>query len=129
ISYLTIKDSVSDMNLDAWTKGFAVFMVVGAAPYFAAAWRNKAALYTNIMSLENGIIHSRYIRKYYNMAGWSIFIQGVFASFIVFTGMQSLLMVSLVLFLAHLVLSELVILHTIRPHFERSMDEFHENQL
>ncbi len=124
VSYLTISTSVSDINIDRWTLGFAIFMIVGSFAYFAAAWRIDADLFLNIMSKSNADIHCRYIRKYYNLAGFSILGQGFFAFIIVYMHNSELLLVSLILFLSHLILSEYFLMSTFKAHFVQSIDEF-----
>ncbi len=123
ISYLVINNSLSDMNIEAWTKGFAIFFIVGSVAYFAAAWRNEADLFTNIMSMENAILHSYNIRKHYNLGGISILIQGLFGILIIFMQNLQLLWFSLLFFVMHIVISEYFLLKIIRPQFEKGMDE------
>ncbi len=123
ISYLVINTSLSDMNIEAWTKGFAIFFIVGSVAYFAAAWRNEANLFTNIMSMENAIIHSDNIRKHYNLGGISILLQGLFGILIILIQNLQLLWFSLIFFVVHIIISEYFLLKTIRPQFEKGMDE------
>lgn len=123
ISYMNIKTNVTEIDIHAFEKGFSIFLVFGCLPYFAASVRNKADLFTNIMSLDHAIIHSGYIKKYYGLAGWSILVQGLFALLIVLVKNDGLLWVSFFMFLAHLFLSEYYLLVTIRPHFDMALDE------
>lgn len=127
VSYLTIRDSISDIHLDVWTKGFAVFLLVGSFGYFSAAWRTEPDLFLNIMSKENADIHGKNISRYYNIAGCSILVQSFFGFVIVYMQNSQLLMVSLVLFLLHLILSEYFLLRTLKPHFELAIDEYDGN--
>jgi len=127
VSYLTIKNSVTDIRIDIWTEGFAIFLLVGSFAYFSAAWRTEPDLFLNIMNRENARVHGIYIRKYYNLAGCSILIQGFFALIIVFLKNDQLLLVSLILFLFHLVLSEYFLLKTLKPHFVKAIDEYDGN--
>ncbi|MEP6793253.1 MAG: hypothetical protein ABJB16_02925 [Saprospiraceae bacterium] len=127
VSYLTINTSVSDINMDRWTLGFAIFLIVGSFAYFAAAWRIEADLFLNIMSKSNADTHCQYIRKYYNLAGFSILGQGLFAFIIVYAHNNEWLLVSLILFLSHLILSEYFLMRTFKPHFVLAIDEFDGN--
>jgi hypothetical protein len=52
ISYLNIKTSVTDMQMEPWMTGFAIFQLLGSGAYFSAAWR-RTDLFANIMSIEN----------------------------------------------------------------------------
>ncbi len=127
VSYLTIRTSLLDIDMDRWTVGFAIFLIVGSFAYFAAAWRIEADLFLNIMSRQNADIHCQYIRKYYNLAGFSILGQGLFGFLIVFMHNNELLLMSLILFLAHLILSEYFLMRTFKAHFVKSIDEFDGN--
>ena len=92
----------------------AAKLLVGSFAYFSAAWRTEPDLFLNIMNRENARIHGIYIRKYYNLAGCSILVQGFFGLLIVYLKNDKLLLVSLILFLCHLVLSEYFLLKTLQ---------------
>ena len=124
ISFLTIRTSLSDINVDLWTIGYAIFFVLGSSTYFAAAWRIDADLFTNIMSEQNAIIHSNHIRKYFKLAGVLVLFQGLFAFLIIGLGNHQLLWISLLFFIIHLVLTEYLLLSRIKPHFITALDEF-----
>jgi hypothetical protein len=126
ISYLNIKTDLSDMKMEDWTLGFAIFLMLGSFPYLAAAWRLEVELFANMMSKENAIRHGELTRKYYKWAGYSIFVQGVFVMLIVLMDLNSWLVFSLILLLSHLFLFEYCLLYRIKPHYVRSMDEFEE---
>jgi hypothetical protein len=123
ISFVTIKTSVSDIDVDSFTKGFALFFVLGSFTYFAAAWRTDPDLFTNLMSKPNAVIHCQLVRKYFNIAGWSVLFQGLFALLIFVLGNQQLLWITLIFFIAHISLTEYFLLRKIRPHFDRAVDE------
>jgi hypothetical protein len=123
ISFLTIRTSIEEMDVDMWTKGFAIFLLAGSPAYFAAAARQDADLFTNIMSYPNAVIHCRISSRYYRWAGVSVLVMALFACIIVFTGNHNLLIISLILFLFHLVLAEYFKLKLIKPHFVKAMEE------
>jgi hypothetical protein len=126
ISFLDFQTSVSDINMEAFTKGYAIYFILGSVAYFGAALRLEPALFTNLMSKQNAIIHGSLVRKYYNIEGWSILAQGFIAFFIVFMEQYSLLLISLIFFLAHIIVSEYFLLSKIRPHFDKALDEYEE---
>ncbi|GEM_PF-1269212 len=128
MSYLTIETVDTDIQLSAWTKGFAAFLVMGSFAYFAAAIRLEAELFEDLMSKASTIEHVERSRKYYIIAGFSILFQGLFAFLIVLVEMESLLIISLILILGHLVYFEHVMLHSIKPHFIKALDEFELKQ-
>lgn len=124
VSYLTIKTSVDDIQLEPWIQGFAVFFLTGSFAYFAASWRLDPALFVNIMSRQDADIHGEKTKKYFKLAGFSIFIQGLFAGLIAWLGEPALLLVSLFLFITHLVGFEWFLLYSIKPHYIQAMDDF-----
>src|SRR5688500_17105502 len=83
LSYLSIQNSVADIDIHTWTKGFALILISGCFAYFGASLRLEAALFTNIMSLQNAETHLRLSRKVYNFGGISVLVQGLFAALIV----------------------------------------------
>jgi hypothetical protein len=126
MSFLVIKTSISDVNVESWTQGFAFFLMMGSCAYFAASWRIDADLFTNLMSKANAVVHRDVTKKYFLIAGFSILFQGLFALMIFLLHQENWLLVSLVLLVSHLVIFEYFLLHTIKPHFIRSLDEFEE---
>ena len=123
ISYLVIDTSVSDIDIVSWTKGFAIFLIVGSPGYFAAAWRIDPDSFTNIMTRIDAVTHCNNVRKYYNLSGIFVLIQGLFALWINIFQFEPLLWVSLILFLGHLISSEYFLIHTIKPHFIKAIDK------
>jgi len=75
------------------------------------------------MSKPNAIIHCQLVRKYFNIAGWSVLFQGLFALLIIGLGNQQLLWFTLIFFLVHIAMTEYFLLRKIRPHFEAALDE------
>jgi hypothetical protein len=128
ISYLNIKTSVADIQMDPWMKGFAIFQVMGSLAYFSAAWRLEPDLFTNIMSQENAVLHCKRSNRYYNLAAISMLVQGMFAFVIVMLDYEHLLLISLLLFLAHLAKSEYYLLRIIKPPFLKAMDDLEEEK-
>ncbi len=124
ISFLVIKTSISEIDVETWTIGFASIMVTGALPYYAASKRLEPDLFTNIMSRPNAVIHCRLTGKYHNLAGSFVLFQGLFAIVIVITQIEILLWLSFLFLIAHIILSEYLVLKTIKPHFVKSLDEF-----
>ncbi|HOY16646.1 MAG TPA: hypothetical protein PLC89_05120 [Haliscomenobacter sp.] len=124
ISYLNIETSLSDMKMDDWTLGFAIFLMSGSFPYLAAAWRLEVDLFANMMSKKNALRHGELTKKYYKWAGYSIFVQGLFVMLIVLLHQDRWLLFSLILLLSHLLLFEYCLLYRIKPHYVKSMDEF-----
>ncbi|HUR30183.1 MAG TPA: hypothetical protein VMZ69_02055 [Saprospiraceae bacterium] len=124
LSYLSIQNSVSDIDMYAWTKGFALILISGCLAYFGASWRLEAALFTNIMSLQNAEMHLALSKKVYNFGGISVLVQGLFAVLIVVLHKEEWLLISLILLVLHIVISEYLLLKTVKPHFVRAMDEF-----
>ena len=128
ISYLTIETVDTDIQLNAWTKGFAAFLVMGSFAYFAAGLRLEADLFEDLMSKAASLEHVERTKKYFFMAGFSILLQGMFGFFIVMIEMDNLLLISLILILAHLVLFEMVMLNYIKPHFIKALDDHEMKQ-
>ncbi len=127
MSFLVIKTSVSDINIQAWNQGFAFFLMIGSLAYFAASWRVDADLFTNLMSKSNAIIHCIVTKKYFLIAGFSILFQGLLALVIFLMHRPEWLVLSLFLLMSHLVIFEYFLLHSIKPHFIRSLDESEED--
>jgi len=128
MSFLEVKTSMYDVNTEAWTLGYAIVLIVGSFAYFSASWRVDATLFTNLMSLKNGIIHRDLTKKYFLFAGFSILCQGTFALFLWMMHRTDWLLVSLVLLVAHLIVFEIVLLQSMRPHFEQALEEFEEDE-
>ena len=123
ISFITIKTSIDDIDVVTWTKGFAIFVILGSLAYFSASWRLEPDLFLNIMSQQNAEAHCRRAARIYNWAGISILIQGLFAGLIVLTGNHALLLVSLVFFILHLFFTEYFKLRDLKPAFIRALDD------
>jgi len=126
MSFLVIKNAITDVNIVSWTQGFAFFLMIGSAGYFAASVRIDADLFTNLMSKKNAEIHRDVTKKYFLIAGFSILFQGLFALMIHVLHLENWLWISLILIVSHLVIFEYFLLHTIKPHFVRSLDEAEE---
>jgi hypothetical protein len=124
LSYLTITRSVDDIDVRSFSIGFMIILLFGCGAYFGAAHRVEADLFANIMSKENAVIHTVNSKKYYSLGGFSVLIQGLFATLIVLLRQEQLLWVSLFFFIVHITLSEYFLIHTVKPHFIKSMDEF-----
>jgi len=129
IGLLKVQDSVVSMDkIEAWTLGYAGMLIFGSLGYFAASWRIDAALFTNLMSLRNAIIHEGVTRKYFKVAGFSILGQGVVALILWMTDHTDWLLLSALLLLIHLVIFEIVLMKSIKPHFIQALDEFEEDE-
>lgn len=126
VSFLTIKTSVSDMDVETWTKGFSLFIMMGSIAYFSAAWRLDPDSFTNIMSRQNAIEHCRRGKKFYTWSACSVLLQGMFGLLIIWLQREQLLMISFMFLLIHLILSEYLLLKMIKPHFVRALNEFDE---
>jgi hypothetical protein len=124
LSFLDITNSVNDVQVEAWTMGYALILIMGGLPYFASAWRSDPGLFTNIMSKENAIRHVAVSKKYFSLGGWSTFFQGFVAFVIAIMERYDLLFVSLILLLGHIVLFEFMLLRTVKPQFVKGIDEF-----
>jgi len=124
LSYLIISDSVADIDLTSWSRGFAAILILGSFAYFSAAHRIEAALFTNIMSLENAECHVQKSRKFYTMAGFSVLFQGLYALVVVLAGNEILLLGSLLFMVLHIVLSEYFLLKDVKSCFVKGIDEF-----
>lgn len=125
ISLLKVQDSVVSMeSIESWTLGYAFMLIFGSLGYFAASWRIDAALFTNLMSLSHAMIHEELTRKYFKVAGFSILGQGVIALILWWTGHVDWLLLSVILMLLHLVIFEIVLMKSIKPHFVKALDEY-----
>lgn len=124
ISYLTIENSIADINLEAWSIGFAIFLMLGSGGYFSAAFRIDPELFHNLMSPQSAIDHCVRTKKYFLFAAFSILAQGLFAYLIVLLGNDRFLLLSLIFLLTHLILFEFFLLHFIKPGFVKAMDDF-----
>lgn len=124
ISYLTIGSAVTDIKLDEWSVGFAIFLFMGSGAYLSAALRMESDLFHNLMNAQAAIEHCKKTKKYFLLAAFSIMAQGLFGFLIVFLGNDRLLILSLVFLLAHLILFEYFLLRFIKPNFIHAMDEF-----
>ncbi len=123
LSFLDITLSVNEIQVEAWTKGYGVILILGCLPYFASTWRIDPDLFTNIMSKENAEKHGAISKKYYSLGGWSSLIQGLFAVLIVIVQQYELLLVSLLLMLGHIILFEYMLLRNVKPQFVKGIDE------
>jgi len=128
MSFLTIEVCISEIDIPSWTKGYSIFLMIGSFAYFAASFRIDADLFTNLMSKANAVIHRDVTKKYFFFAGFSILFQGLFALLIFLMHKESWLVVSLAFFLAHLIIFEYILLHSIKPHFIKSLDEMEEEE-
>jgi hypothetical protein len=128
MSFLKIENSITEIDVVSWTFGFAIFLMIGSAAYFAAYWRIDADLFTNLMSKENAIIHRDTTKKYFLLAGFSILFQGTFALVISLLHKEAWLVMSLFLMLSHLVIFEYILIHNVKPHFVKSLDESEEDE-
>lgn len=126
LSYISIETNVSEIQLEPWTKGFAGFLIAGSFAYISASWRLEPDLFDNVMSKEATHVHARLTRKYYLLSGYSILGQGLFALLIALLHLPYLLWISMVLLISHLVLFEYFLLHSIKPHYIKAMDEYQE---
>ena len=124
ISFITIKTSVADINVESWTIGYAILLVSGSIGYFGAAFRLEPELFTNIMSFDNAVKHCRLANRYYNWSGLFILFQGLFALLIIWLDREQLLLLSLIFMVLFLVLSEYLLLRMIKPHFIKALDDF-----
>lgn len=124
LSYLTIETSVADIQVTSWATGFAVILILGSFAYFGASLRLDAGLFTNIMSLENAVIHRRVSVRYYGWAGVAVLLQGIFALLSVLLGKENWLYISLLFLTAHLVISEYFLLRYVKVHFVNAVDEY-----
>jgi hypothetical protein len=127
LSYINIETTVAEIQLMPWTKGYAGFLIGGSFAYFAASIRLEPDLFDNIMSREATLVHAKLTRKYYMVSGYSILGQGLFALVIGLMHWPNLLWISLFLLVSHLVLFEYFLLHSIKPHYVRAMDEYEAN--
>lgn len=128
LSFLTITDSVNDIDVRSWSIGFMIILLFGCGAYFGAAHRIEADLFANIMSKSNAVTHAVNSKRYYNLGGFSVLIQGIFASLIVLLHQEQGLWISLLFFIVHLTLAEYFLIHTVKPHFINSMDSFDEDK-
>ncbi|HXR82404.1 MAG TPA: hypothetical protein VN763_15870 [Saprospiraceae bacterium] len=126
MSFLKIENSITEIDVVSWTLGFAFFMMIGSAAYFAAYFRIDADLFTNLMSKANAVIHRDSTKKYFLVAGFSILFQGSFALFFSLLHKENWLVISLFLMLSHLVIFEYILIRFVKPHFVKSLDEFEE---
>jgi hypothetical protein len=130
MSFLKIDHSIEEIDVVSWTLGFAFFMMIGSAAYFAAYFRIDADLFTNLMSKANAVIHRDSTKKYFLVAGFSILFQGSFALFFSLLHKEG--------WLVHFTLPDApptwLFLSTsssgfVKPHFVRSLDEFEEEEI
>jgi hypothetical protein len=126
IYYLNIKTSIDEIQLEPWTRAYGVFLTLGSFAYISASWRLEPDLFSNIMSEKASFVHASLTKKYYTVSGLSILGQGLFAIVITLVHLDWLLIVSLILLISHLVLFEYFLLHSIKPHYIKAMDEFEE---
>lgn len=126
IYFVTFEQSIDEMRLQPWMVGFGIFLNLGCLPYFAAAIRLEAELFTNIMYPAAAVEHVRRSRKYYTLAGCMMLFQGLFALIMLLIGSEQWLWISLIFFVIHLVISEYYTLKIIKPHFEQAMDEYNQ---
>lgn len=126
IYYLNIKTSIDEIQLEPWTTAYGIFLTLGSFAYISASWRLEPDLFTNIMNEKASLVHAALTKKYYTVSGLSILGQGLFALVIPMLHMNWLLIISLILLISHLVLFEYFLLHSIKPHYNKAMDEFEE---
>lgn len=121
ISFLEVDSAVSDIEMDHWILSFGIFMMLGCFAYFAAALRMSAEYYVNMLDMESAREHVKRHSRFHCWAGVSILLQGLFALLIYYLRQPSLLYVSTVLFLIHILVSEYVFVYIIRPPFAKAM--------
>jgi hypothetical protein len=126
IYFMTFEHSPDEMRLHEWHIGFIIFMLCGCVPFFAAAARLDGRLFTNIMFPEAATEHERRVRQFHTLAGWMTLGQGLIALLLLLVQNHSLLWVSLILFVMYLIFTEYYTLKFIKPHFEKSMDEYNQ---
>jgi hypothetical protein len=126
IYFVTFEQSIDEMRLVPWTAGFSIFLIAGSVPYYAAALRLDAELFTNIMFYPAAVEHVRRCRQFYMLAGSMMLFQGVFAMIMLLIGAEQLLWVSLLFFTAHLIITEYLTLTSIKQHFIKAMDEYNQ---
>ena len=124
ISYINIKTTVEEIQIEPWTRGYGIFLILGSFAYISVSWRLEPELFTNVMSKESSLTHATLTKKYYAMSGFSILAQGLFAFLISLVHQYNLLWVSLLFLVSHLILFEYFLLHSIKPHYIKAMDEF-----
>jgi len=126
IAFLENKGENSSMNMHAWMRTFTVFLFLGAIAYFAAAIRHDATLFSNIMDSDSAALHKKNIRRYYTRAGISMILQALFALFMLIIYQSWLLWFSLLFFILHIVISEILHIRYLQPTFVKGVSEFHE---
>ncbi len=124
ISFLIVEDTVETIDVRSWAVGYAVIMLAGSLAYFSAAIRLDPDLFANIMNRANAVAHCKRGKKFYGLSGVAIFIQGLFGVLIVMLHREELLLVSLIMMMLYLIVSEFLMLTHIKPQFIRSLDEF-----
>ena len=124
ISYINIKTTVDEIQIVPWTKGYGIFLIMGSFAYLSVSWRLEPELFTNVMNEKSSLIHAKLTRKYYTFAGVSILAQGLFAILIGILQNFSLLWLSLILLVSHLILFEFFLFYSIKPHYIKAIDEF-----
>ena len=124
IYFINFQTSIDEIRMGPWTKGYGIFLILGSFAYISVSWRLEPDLFANIMSKKSSLLHASITKRYYTLSGYSILAQGLFALFIGFVQMNNLLIVSLILLITHLVLFEFFLLHSIKPHFIKVLDEF-----
>ena len=127
ISFIDFKTTLSDIQVIPWTYGYAIFLIIGSFAYFSASWRLEPDLFLNTMSKPATLIHAELTKKYYTFSGFSILAQGLFAFLIILVHNDSLLLVSIILLITHLVLFEFFHFNSIKPHYVKAMDEYQES--
>ncbi len=123
ISFLKYEGQPETMNTQAWAQSFILFLFMGSIAYFAAAIRHNPELFINFMSRETSIIHGKLVRRFYTMGGVSMFLQGLFAIFIIIIHSYWLLWFSLLFFVLHIVLAEYYHIKKLLPAFTKGLDE------
>jgi len=124
ISYLTVDDTIETINVKSWAVGFAIIMLSGSLAYFSAAIRLDPDLFANIMNRANAVAHCKRGKQFYGLSGIAIFIQGLFGAIIVLLHREELLLISFIIMMLYLIISEYLMLTHIKPHFIRSLDEY-----
>jgi hypothetical protein len=76
------------------------------------------------MSKKDAYIHHALTKNLFLKAGFSILAQGLFVAVIAITEQVWMLWIQVVLFLAHLIGFELILLFEVKKHYVEAMDDF-----
>lgn len=124
ISFLEKKGQAMQMDIHGWMKSFLFFLIMGSVAYFAAAFRNDTTLFTNFINKRIAEIHGKNILRFYLQAGTSMSLQAVFSIFILIVEKEWLLWLSLLFFVLHITISEILHIRKILPSFKKGLEDF-----